>query len=169
MLVQLLGMSYQEVSCDPILLEDYAGESGAEYRANNPDTKVFHYCEPDKADETNKAKTRPEPRCDYLLIGKSDRSVRFIELKGNDISSNDCALCKSTWAHGFHQLITTYDAYRHCCAPDDCLGFILCTSIPVAVEKSRVQNYKRHKRYKEITQMFGNPPRIHYFGEVDEV
>ena len=169
MLVQLLGMPYQEVSCDPILLEDYPGESGAEYRANNPGNKVFNYCEPDKADETNNAKVRPEPRCDYLLVGKSDKSVRFIEMKGNDKSSNDCAFCRTTWAHGFHQLITTYDAYRHCSAPDDTLFFILCTSIPVNAEKGRVPNYKRHKRYMEITQRFGSPPRVLYLGEVDEV
>jgi len=169
MLVQLLGMSYQEVSSNQILLEDYAGESGAEYRANNPDAKVFNYCEPDKADEANKAKTRPEPRCDYLLVGKSDKSVRFIEMKGNDKSSNDCALCRTTWAHGFHQLITTYDAYIHHIAPDDSPVFILCTSISVNAEKVRVPNYKRHKRYMEITQKFGNPPKILYFGEEDDV
>jgi len=162
-------MSYQEVSCDPILLEDYAGEAGAEYRANNPNAKVFSYCEPDKADVANKAKARPEPRCDYLLVGKTDKSVRFIEMKGHDIFSNDCALCKNTWAHGFHQLITTYDAYKDYCAPDDSLGFILCTSIKVDAEKGRFPNYKRHKRYLEITQRFGSPPRVLYFGEADEV
>jgi len=169
MLIQLLGLSCQEISRNPILLEDYAGESGAEYRANNPNDKTFRYCEPDKSDEANKMKARPDPRCDYLLVGKSDSSARFIELKGYDINSNDCKLCQSTWTHGFHQLITTFNAYRYCCEPDDSLEMILCTSIPANADKGRFPNYKRYRGYKELLQMFGYPPRILYKGEIDEV
>ena len=169
MLLQLLGLSCRDISCNPILLEDYTGESGAEYRADNPLDKLFLFCEPDKTDEANKAKERPEPRCDYLLVGKSDRTIRFIELKGYDIISSDCSICRSTWAHGFHQLIATFNAYRYCCEPGDSPEMILCSSIPIGADKGRFPNYKRYRGYRELLQMFGSPPRVFYRGEIDEV
>jgi len=130
---------------------------------------VFYYCEPDKSDEENKSKPNPDPRCDYLLVGKSDNSVRFIELKGKDKKISGCRYCEGTWVHGLHQLAATFNAHRGSYEPKDFFEMILCTSIPESARKGRATRYSKYGFYKEIWQASGNPPKILYQGESDYV
>jgi len=169
MIHELLGFTGEDVTDKFIELEDYKGESNAVYCADNPEEKKFLCFEPDKSDEANRKKINPEPRCDFLLVGKSDKSVRFIELKGRDKQNNDCRHCPWTWAHGFHQLSLSFNAYRHCYEPEDVFDMILCTSIPKAARKGRSANYIKYRHYKEIHQLTGKPPKVLYQGDIDEV
>jgi len=165
----LLNMSGLDINDNPIILESYEGDSDAVYCAENSDGKVFFCCEPDKADEANRKKPEPDPRCDYLLAGRADSTVRFIELKGANKSSGGQKCCANTWEHAFHQLVASYDAYSICYEPQDCFQMILCTSIPKDARKGRSANYTKYGYYKYILNNFVIPPKVLYRGEVDTV
>jgi len=167
--IGLLNLSGLDISTNPIVLDSYEGDSNATYIAENNDEKVFFCCEPDKADEANRNKPESDPRCDYLLAGKTDNSVRYIELKGADKSSSGQKCCTSTWAHAFHQLVASYEAYRLCNEQQDRFEFILCTSIPKVARKGRATNYTKYRYYKSILNSFGYPPKVLYQGDVDIV
>ena len=165
----LLNLSGKDINDNPIILESYEGESDASYFAENNDEKVFFYCEPDKADEVNKSKLDPSPRCDYLLVGRADNNVRYIELKGIDKNSSNPKCCASTWAHAFHQLIESYEAYIHTNEPQDHFEFILCTSMTKEARKGRATNYTKYRYYKSILNRFGYPPKVLFRGDIDIV
>ena len=167
--ISLLNLSGQDIDDNPIVLESYVRDSDASYFAENNDDKVFYCCEPDKDDEVNNSKHEPDPRCDYLLVGRTDNSVRYIELKGTDKSSGSQKCCVSTWAHAFHQLFISYAAYSICYEDNDKFELILCTSIPEDARKGRATNYTKYKYYKSILNQFGYPPKVLYRGDVDIV
>ena len=169
MRIGLLGLSGQDTKENLIVLEDYWNGSDAVYHAENKANKVFFCCDPDRSDEANKKKDTPDPRCDYLLVGKTDTSVRFIELKGVDKRESSKKCCSNTWEHGFHQLITTYHAYSICYESHDCFKMILCTSISREMSKGRIKNYKKYGYYKEIQNILKTPPKVLYRDDIDTV
>jgi hypothetical protein len=164
----LLNLSGIDINDNPIVLDSYDGDSDAVYYAENDEAKVFYCCEPDRADEANRKKQKPEPRCDYLLVGRTDNTVRFIELKGADIRSG-MKCCSNTWEHAFHQLLATFDACSISYEQQDIFELILSTSMPKGSGIGRSTSFTKYGRYKEIVECFGYPPKVLYNGDVDQV
>ncbi len=141
MLYQLIPLTNMVENKTKIILDDRWHGSYAEYCLDNPNGRKVWYCCPDEANEG-------EPRCDYLLYVASLKSVRFVELKGNDSNTRDYKCCNTTWAHGFHQLEATYDKYRSLLEQDDTPSFYLCTSLPS--ERRPSARYTKYPRYRSL-------------------
>ena len=163
MRTELIDLTEYTTASNPIILDDYSNRSFAVYCAINRSNKAFFYYMPDEARGS-------DPRCDYLLVGNEDCSVRFIELKGADIQSGiDC--CKNTWGHAFHQLIATYNAYAGLInSEEDTVKMILCTSVYRYKDgrKRSATRYEQYRYYKKIREL-GVVPQILFSDDEDVV
>jgi len=155
---ELIDLTKYTASSNRIELDDYSSGSYAVYCAANDDEKTFFLYETDRL-------RGPEPRCDYLLVCHADHTVRFIELKGIDHSYSCKEGCMSTWAHAFHQLIATYEAYDYLIDYEDKVGMVLCTSVARGRIAARYKNYKYYKRM----QNRGIAPKVLCAEEEDAV
>jgi hypothetical protein len=163
--IEFLELTGQAVSSNLIELDDFSRGSFAVYRAINDSNKAFYCYMPEEAEQK---KERKEPRCDYLLVCREDNTVRFIELKGQDLPRNE-KCCKSHWQHAFHQLRDTYNSCAAYIEEKDDVKMILCTSIPEAHAKRIASRYRQYKYYKKICESFGIIPKILYSDNVDVV
>lgn len=159
---KLVSLTWQTTREKQIALDDISHNSIAVYLAVNPDEKEFKYAQPDEF-------RQEDPRCDYLLTSCDEAPpiTRFIELKGNDLPRRTNRCCRTEWDHAFHQLVTTYDAYREDLELGEQFLFILSTSI----EKKRVAatRYKKYKWYRTIRENLNHDVKILYREDKDSI
>jgi len=162
--IELINLDKYVISENPIILDDYSSGSYAVYYAINKNEKTFLCFMPDE-------ERGFEPRCDYLMLGNEDNTIRFIELKGVD-STVEKKCCPSIWAHAFHQLIATYEAYEYLIDfENDIMKMILCTSankIRLHDKKRSATRFEQYKYYKKIREN-RIIPQILYCNEEDVV
>lgn len=165
---ELIDLNKYEAADDPVELDDYSSGSYAVYRAHNPARKSFVYFEPDEA-EVN------EPRCDYILTseGDVDFATRFIELKGTDAQRQNSRCCSSEWDHAFHQLSSTFDAFKQYMEEHERILFVLCTSTEKKRVVAQLKKYSEYRRLKEKLLVNGlydfTDVRLFYKDEYDRL